>query len=256
MKALHEKLQRLIASGERASIETLAWPTQARILVLAPHPDDFDSIGITLRYFRDLGNEIRLTVISPSWSGVEDSFCTDPAPEAKASLREKEQLASCTLFGIPAGHIVFLRLSEDSAGDPMESEANFSKLSAHLNETRPQIVLCPHGSDPNPGHSRTFRMLARHMDTAGFPGLVLLNRDPKTVSMQPHLLKYFGDEDAGWKARLLRCHESQQQRNLRVRGYGLDERILRLNRQIASEFPGAGNYAEAFEAKIGDVPDL
>jgi hypothetical protein len=99
-------------------------------------------------------------------------------------------------------------------------------------------------------------MLARQIDSAGFPGVVLLNRDPKTVSMKTNLLQYFGDEDADWKALLLRCHASQQQRNLRVRGYGLDERILRVNRRIASEFPGAGNYAEAFEAKVGDVPDL
>jgi LmbE family N-acetylglucosaminyl deacetylase len=256
MKTLISKIARMLTNGERASIEDLPWPPEARLLVLAPHPDDFDAIGVTLRYFRDLGNEVRLTVISPSWSGVEDSFCPNPSPEEKAALREEEQLQSCALFGIPARHVVFLRLPEDRNGDPVDDDANFSMLSGHLSEIRPQVVFCPHGNDPNPGHFRTFRMLWRHVGLAGFPGLVLLNRDPKTVSMQAHLLKYFGGEEARWKGSLLRCHASQQQRNLHVRGYGFDERIHRVNRQIASEFPGNGPYAEVFEVKIGDVPHV
>jgi len=240
----------MVAAGASSSIEDLSWPAKARVLVLAPHPDDFDAISITLRYLRDLGNEIRLTVVSPSWSGVEDSFCSPSDRAQKAFLREQEQLSSCALFGIQTGYVVFLRLSEDPNGDPVEDDANFLRLSAHLHEIRPQLVFCPHGHDPNPGHARTFRMLMRHIDAAGSPMLVLLNRDPKTVSMTAHIFKYFGDEEADWKGKLLRCHASQQQRNLHVRGYGLDERILGVNRQIASEFPGAGPYAEVFEAVL------
>ena len=45
-----------------------------RVLVLAPHPDDFDAIGVTLQYLHKQGNPIYLAVLSGSASGVLDSF--------------------------------------------------------------------------------------------------------------------------------------------------------------------------------------
>jgi hypothetical protein len=40
---------------------------------------------------------------------------------------------------------------------------------------------------------------------------------------------------------------SQHQRNLNRRGCGFDERVLRINRQIAESLGLHGQYAEAFE---------
>ena len=57
----------------------------------------------------------------------------------------------------------------------------------------------------------------------------------------------FGDADAEWKARLLRLHASQHDRNLRSRGVGFDERILALNRKCAEALGLGEPYAEAFE---------
>jgi hypothetical protein len=57
----------------------------------------------------------------------------------------------------------------------------------------------------------------------------------------------FGQSDADWKARILRCHDSQHQRNLRTRGAGFDERILAVNRQIAKEAGLETEFAEGFE---------
>jgi len=65
--------------------------------------------------------------------------------------------------------------------------------------------------------------------------------------MEPDIFTRFGEEDARWKAGLLRCHQSQHQRNLNTRGFGLDERILRVNRDAAALLPGRQPYAEAFE---------
>jgi hypothetical protein len=70
--------------------------------------------------------------------------------------------------------------------------------------------------------------------------------------MRHDLDTFFGDADARWKAEMLRCHRSQQQRNLNSRGHGFDERILRVNRQAAAGVPGHGTYAEVFE--IGPHP--
>ena len=77
----------------------------------------------------------------------------------------------------------------------------------------------------------------------------MLVRDPKTLEMRLDLVTVFGEEQAGWKAELLRCHASQQERNIRSRGYGLDKRVLDVNRGIALEAGLSERFAEGFEVK-------
>ena len=231
-------------------LEDLPFPAEALVLVLAPHPDDFDAVAVTLRFFRDMGNAIRLSVMSPSSSGVEDGFCLPPTRENKALTREEEQRTSCRIFGLPGGRLEFLRLREDTSGHLLDCPENYAGLSLHLQEVRPDVVLMPHGNDTNAGHRAAFRMLRRFARQADHPVAVLLNRDPKTVEMKPDLFTVFGEEDARWKAGLLRCHLSQHQRNLNTRGFGLDERILRVNREAAALLPGHPRYAEVFEVWI------
>ncbi|MBP1768990.1 MAG: hypothetical protein H6P98_3105, partial [Candidatus Aminicenantes bacterium] len=67
--------------------------------VLAPHPDDFDAAGVTLRLFQRNGNRVSLAVLTSGASGVEDGFCSPPARAEKARIRENEQRASCRFFG-------------------------------------------------------------------------------------------------------------------------------------------------------------
>ena len=66
----------------------------------------------------------------------------------------------------------------------------------------------------------------------------------------------FGDEMAAWKVRLLRFHRSQQQRNLNQRGYGLDERILKTNRQSAEACSMRAPYVEVFELELFGASEL
>lgn len=80
-----------------------------------------------------------------------------------------------------------------------------------------------------------------------FPITAFYSRDPKTIEMRSDVYLPFDEPKAEWKARLLRHHGSQQQRNLKSRGYGFDERILRMNRQIAAELGISEPYAEVFE---------
>jgi hypothetical protein len=68
--------------------------------------------------------------------------------------------------------------------------------------------------------------------------------------LRPDIYTAFGEEDAQWKAQLLRFHDSQQQRNLNTRGHGFDQRILDTNRQIARELGLQAPYAEAFEVEM------
>jgi hypothetical protein len=65
--------------------------------------------------------------------------------------------------------------------------------------------------------------------------------------MQNDIYTAFNDDAAEWKAKLLRFHRSQQERNLNTRGYGFDERVLRINQQTAEENNCFSPYAEVFE---------
>jgi len=249
-----EVIRSRLARKDILFIDGLPWPVSARILVLAPHPDDFDTIAVTLRFFRDRGDEIHLTILSSSASGVEDSFCRLPTAAAKGAIREREQQASCRLFGLPDDRLVFLRLPEDESGNPRDDDRNYATVCGHLQAAQPDLVFLPHGNDPNPGHRLASDMLWRFSVESDFSFIALLNRDPKTLQMRSDLYTPFDEDDARWKAALLRCHQSQQQRNLNTRGYGFDERILRMNRQAAAEIPGRAAYAEAFELWVPEPP--
>ena len=215
----------------------------AKILVLAPHPDDFDAIAVTLKQLQQNGNSIFLAVISGAASGVEDRFCGSCPGMSKSEIREQEQLASCKFFGLPEDNIRFLRLKEDVDGDPEDSTLNLQTLKTYLDEINPDVVFMPHWNDTNAGHQRTYSMFKKTECKA----LVYLNRDAKTIKMRIDHYTFFGESEASWKAELLRHHISQHQRNLNTRGHGFDERVLQVNRSIAKEGGAAALYAEAFE---------
>ncbi len=222
-------------------------PNDTRLLVLAPHPDDFDEIGVTLKIFRDNGNPIFVIVLSSGASGVEDSFCTPPTAKAKTAIREQEQRRSCRFFGLHDSHLNFLQVTEDKEGHILECRENFKLIRSYIDKIKPAIVFMPHGNDTNTCHRRTCSMFMRVASETVFPLAAFFNKDPKTISMRYDFYTAFGPEEAEWKATLLRHHTSQHQRNLNTRGFGFDERILQVNRQIARELPGEHEFAEAFE---------
>lgn len=228
--------------------DRIKFPSSLKLLVLAPHPDDFDAIGVTMKYFRENGNHIFLSVISGAASGVQDSFMVTHPGKSKAEIREEEQKNSCRFFGLPEKNISFLHLSEDIHGDPEENSANMEKLKTYLMEISPDMVFMPHGNDTNQGHKRTYNMFMEIVSGLNRPITVFLNRDPKTIEMRNDIFTVFGKEDAEWKAKLLRFHVSQHQRNLNTRNHGFDERVLKVNREIASKYLNLQNSnAEVFE---------
>lgn len=232
-----------------AAIPTVAWPSQLCLLALAPHPDDFDSVGVTLRYFHQRGATIHVAVVSGSASGVLDSFC---APADKATVREQEQRDSLRFFGLPEERLFFLRLPEDATGNPVEGPANETAIRGKLDLLKPDIVVLPHGTDSNVGHQRVFAMFERAARSRGVPLATWLFRDPKTLEFRTDLYLPFDEETAHWKRQLLLHHRSQHHRNLKQRGHGFDDRILDVNRQIAQELSCAAPYAESFQLeKIG-----
>jgi LmbE family N-acetylglucosaminyl deacetylase len=237
-------------TGNPVPLQSLSFPSTDPVLVLAPHPDDFDAIGVTMRFFWEKGNPVYVAVATSGASGVEDSFCSPPTAEAKARLREQEQRASCRFFGLPATHLAFLWLEEDRAGHPAESDGNLDLVRQHLLDREPALVFLPHGQDSNAGHQRIYAMLRQVAQDSGSPFTAFLNRDPKTIQMRCDLYLEYGEVEAAWKGQLLRFHRSQQQRNLNHRGCGFDERILNMDRQSAKAFSVRAPYAEAFELEL------
>ena len=221
-----------------------------RWLVLAPHPDDFDVVAVTLRRLVEQGAELWLEVLTSGASGVEDVFAA--TWEEKTVAREAEQLAGCRLFGMEQGRIRFHRLAEDPDGHMLDDLENGRRVRGILDRVAPDGVFLPHGNDSNADHRRTWRIFDQWARGWNKPVVALQVRDPKTLGMRLDLVTPFGEEEAAWKAAMLRCHASQQERNIRSRGYGLDERILRVNREIAREAGLAEEFAEGFEiARFG-----
>ena len=89
------------------SLAGFAWPAALRVLVLAPHPDDFDAIAVTLRSLHRCGGRIAVAVLSGSASGVEDGFGGAFTAPEKAALREAEQRESGRALGLPDEQLAF-----------------------------------------------------------------------------------------------------------------------------------------------------
>jgi len=232
-------------------LDRLECPAEWRLLVLAPHPDDFDAMGVALRHFWKRRHPIRLLVLSSSANGVEDSFCDPPTPEVKAALRENEQRASCGFFGLPESSLEFLRLPVDSAGGfLLDRPESLHLVKGQVDLFSPDLFFLPHGNDTNSDHRLTYQWWRRLARNSARPGAALLVRDPKTLEMRDDVFIPFDERRGAWKAELLRFHRSQQQRNLNVRGYGFDERILRVDRENAVRLGIREPYAESFELEF------
>jgi LmbE family N-acetylglucosaminyl deacetylase len=247
-------MKEFFAGPRPVRLDRLDLPRSWRLLVLAPHPDDFESTGVTLRHFHERGHRLDLLVLSSSANGVEDSFCDPPTAEAKAALREDEQRAGCRFFGLPADRLAFLRLRVIGPGGTLADDAgNFELLEKPFTAIRPDLVVLPHGHDTNSDHRLTYLWWRRLAERSRRPMAALLFRDPKTVALRDDVILPFDAEQAAWKAELLRFHCSQHQRNLNSRGHGFDERILRVNRDSAARLRIAEPYAETFELDFTSV---
>lgn len=242
-------LDRGFAAQRPLRLERIAIEAPLRVLVLAPHPDDFDAIAVTLRHLHRHGATIELAVLTGGASGVEDGYGGAHDDAAKAALREAEQRASCAAFGLPDERCAFVRLAEDARGHPLDDDANRNAVRALLRRHRPDLVFMPHGHDSNVGHQRVFALFDAAARAEGLAAWACLNRDAKTIAMTTDLVTAFDDDAARWKAGLLRLHASQQQRNLRSRGHGFDERVLAVNRDAAREAGAGLPYAETFELR-------
>jgi LmbE family N-acetylglucosaminyl deacetylase len=225
-----------------------------KLLVLAPHPDDFDAIGVTLKFLFSNGNPLEVAV-AYTGSGVEETYRPGLTLEAMTQLRVCEQQNSLRFFGLPEGCLTFLRLENDDTDQLIESKQNLGILESIVLQKAPDLIFLPHGNDTNSAHRAMYAMVRQIAIRSHRPIALMLIRDPKNISMRTDLYLAFGEVQAAWKAELLRFHDSQQKRNLNARGYGFDKRILDVNRQYAKELKLTKPYAEVYELEIYNSPD-
>ncbi len=280
MKRFIDLLWEVVCRGEIAFMGSqpagrrwVAPPSRGNVLALAPHPDDPDAVAVSLRLFHSAGCRIRYAVTGRAHGGVTDKYAHDVArklddfpkdlQDYKSAIRRREQVASAEMAGIVDGDVVFVEAAaEDESGDMLHSLANARLVRRLLREQDPDIVLMPFGSDTNTGHVALFKLLGDVAQPFAVerrrPLLALFSRDPKTTSIEQQLVVPFDGDAARWKASLLRCHDSQMQRGIEVRGHGLDERILKLNRSIQTELQSSVIepwrdeclYAESFQLEL------
>jgi LmbE family N-acetylglucosaminyl deacetylase len=236
----------------RLSALTLRGPLTAA--VLAPHPDDFDAIGVTLRHLHDLGHDVHVAVLTTGASGVEDGFQGATSDADKAALREVEQRTSARFFGLAPSRLSFLRLWSREGGDvdganagEGDDAAELARLCDWLLPLNAHLVFMPHGNDRNRTHQRVYQSFRAIALEQKLNLWACLNQDAKTVAMRSDLYMDFDAETAAWKGELLRLHRSQHERNLRTRAIGFDERVLRINRDAAVLVNAELPYAEVFE---------
>ena len=246
-------LQAILDGKRPRSLRDGVIPRNLKLLMLAPHPDDFDAIGVTLKFLSNSGNPLQVGV-ARGGSGVEDSYRPGLTLAGNTEIRAREQRNSLRFFGISDSCITFLDVENETDDQIVDSPANRDILSQFLLSKSPDIVFLPHGNDTNPGHRAMYSLLKQIVSQSSLPLAFLLNRDPKTIAMRVDIYMPFGDDKAAWKRELLRFHDSQHQRNLNTRGHGFDERVLNVNRQIARDLSLNALYAESFELELCNMP--
>lgn len=214
-------------------------------LALAPHPDDPDAVAVMLRLLQQGGWAVHWVVLNSGFSGVPDDL-VGADRGAKANLRELEERLASELFGLPDGHLSFLRMTENDAGEMEDGEENHRRFNNVLETVSPDLVLLPHGEDSNPDHRLVFSWFSKWMRAWPLPVIALCNEDPKTQNFLPSLKVRFGKEAATWKGAMLECHRSQSLRNQRTRGYTFADRILSVNHRDLPD----GIYEERFQVLI------
>ena len=247
MKLLAQQIQK---EKRPVSLRNCSISPELKILVLAPHPDDFDAIAVTLKYFQENGNQILLLVLTGASSGVDDVFLEHPRKENKEKIREEEQKDALKYFGLPLSNGKFLYLREDANGDLVFDDGNRSEIRKYFAEFRPDVMFLPYGEDTNPSHRRTYNLSRDIAEKSMEPILAFYNQDPKTTRIRLDTYLEFDEKKAAWKRKMLRFHRSQQERNMRTRGIGFDDRILSVNEKISEQINIRSKYAEGFQVEL------
>ena len=219
------------------------------VLVLCPHPDDFDVAAVTLKQLHQAGSDIRVA-IAPTFSGILDSFYDVPTSNLeKIKTRNQEQRNSIKFFGLDDSKVEFFPndCDLDGNGEWKYSESNRALVGEYLLKHSPDAIFIPHPNDANPAHSAMYKILSECLTKTPLTVDIFKQMDPKTVSLKIDQFVEITPKDAEWKTALFNHHKTQDHRNKTTRGISLAERILASNKAIAETHNLSCAMAEAFE---------
>ena len=196
-------------------------PTPQRVLVVTPHPDDFEfgCAGIVAKWLRE-GAEAVLVVSTNGDKGTEDPQMT---AERLAAIRRVEQLESAKVLGFE--EVVFL----DYPDGGLEDDSEFrGKLVKEIRIHRPEIVFTTDPFRRGFYLHRDHRIAGQVTLDAVFPYARDFLHYPEQIKegLKPHKVKQiylWGSENADTyvdisdtielKIRALKCHKSQMPPN-------------------------------------------
>ena len=131
-------------------------PTDGKVLIFGPHPDDPECIAMTCRLLMHSGCDIWYTIISMSPSGVEDQYAKKwgndhsvSLEKKKIEIRRREQTSAAEMSGLTRNRITFLGIEENKG---LDSTKNLTRMMDHLESVAPDIVIMPMGKDSNQTH--------------------------------------------------------------------------------------------------------
>jgi LmbE family N-acetylglucosaminyl deacetylase len=225
-------------------------PTPQRVLIVTPHPDDFEfgCAGTVANWLKE-GAEAVLVVSTNGDKGTEDPEMTS---EKLTATRRAEQLESARVLGLK--EVVFLGYPDGGLEDSPEFRG---KLVKQIRIHRPEVVFTTDPFRRNFYLHRDHRMTGQVTLDAVFPYSRDLLHYPEQIKegLKPHKVKqiyFWGSENPdtfvdisgtiGLKIQALKCHKSQISTNDR---WNPDESLREWARNLGKEqnIP----YAEAFK---------
>ena len=138
------------------SIESI---TAARILVVAPHPDD-ECLGCggAIALLKQQDCDLKLLVITNGTMSHPNSQRFPAA--ALQALRESETRTAMAVLGLESEAITFLRLQDGAV--PITGQAferAVSQCGDYLTTVKPQVIFLPWRFDPHPDHRTSWQLL-------------------------------------------------------------------------------------------------
>lgn len=211
---------------------TLPPPPAARVLVLAPHPDDeiFGCGGI-LALYRQAGVPVTVLVLTDG-----AGYASEADRPAIQGTRQAETRAALAVLGIT--DVVFEGLSDRA----LNTQADLAeRIGVHVRQHQADLLLAPSLWEVHPDHLATGRAAwaaATSLQQQGLPVPALLFYEvgsPQRVDRLVDITPVWG-----LKAQAMQCFGSQ----LAVQDYA--RHITALNTYRTYTLPDAVRYAEAF----------
>jgi len=201
----------------------------AKVLLLAPHPDD-ETIGCggSLALHQSHGDPVKVIVLTDG--GYAEGWDVDR--EEYIMIREQETRLAMSVLGVK--DVEFWRLPDRGL---VVDVGSVSRLVATLKDYQPTLLYIPSPQEAHPDHITTTQLAWAAIEEVSFPGRVCFYE--VAMPIRPNILVDI-TAVVGEKERAMACYKSQ----LQLHDY--KSMILGLNRYRSYSLLSSVTHAEAF----------